>query len=59
MKELFDHLKLAQIAFRCHFARKFTCVTRNAVQLKKGTVTACCQRNKVNILIFISVFMLI
>lgn len=39
MKELFDHLKLAQIAFECRFATKFTCVTRNAVQLKKGTVT--------------------
>lgn len=43
MKEFFDHLKLAEIAFGCHFARKFTCVTRNAVQLKKRTVTACYQ----------------
>lgn len=38
MKEFCDHLKLAQMAFGCHFARKLTCVTRNAVQLKRGTV---------------------
>jgi len=41
MKELLDHLKLAQIAFGCHFTRKFACVPRNSVQLKKGTVTDC------------------
>lgn len=40
MKELFDHLKLAHTPFRCHFAKKFTSVTRNAVKLEKGTVTA-------------------
>lgn len=40
MKELFDHLILAQITFECHFATNFTYVTRNAVQLEKKIVTA-------------------
>lgn len=35
IKELFDHLNLDQVAFRFHFARKFNCVTTNAVQPKK------------------------
>lgn len=59
MKELFDHLKLAQIAFGCHFTKNFTCVTGNVVRLKKRIVTACYRQNKVNIFIFISVFMII